>query len=268
MREASSILGPVRAEITARTGLARECKVLCGTTDRSAALLATLGHNIVDLTVVATGRWFSAMRAGGGLDEADGCFVNIDVQGRPVPSAHFMGGHELELAVSADYDPRNLLDSLPRLIAKGAMFAPGVDSLPSSRGLEDRRAVTELHLALRTDRSLNLVGSEGNIVIQGRFAEAVVFTRALATLRRNQRVFAGSAQHDVAYGALRLLDSKFPARSPPELVAPLDLDLARYAAEWQFNAPTSTKSMAERPIAIGRSPSGISQSRDALSHRA
>ena len=73
---------------------------------RRAARRARLCRNRRDheATVLSTGTWFVAMRLGrqprpidiAALPEARDCLVNVDVEGRPVPSARFMGGREIE----------------------------------------------------------------------------------------------------------------------------------------------------------------------------
>jgi hypothetical protein len=51
----------------------------------------------------------------------------------------------------------------------------------------DQRAITGLYLALMADASLTLIGSRERLLIEGRFAEAVIFVRALAALRHTRK---------------------------------------------------------------------------------
>jgi hypothetical protein len=99
-----------------------------------------------------------------------------------------------------------------------------------------RRAAVGLYAALVADVSLDLIGTRERIVVEGRFAEAQVFVRALATLRQDTDVFVANAHNDVSYGALRLLDPSL--RPPGELVrvTPLELDLASIRREWRDEA--------------------------------
>lgn len=266
LRAASEALAPITAEVAQRTGLPPDCAVFCGMHDSNAALVAARGHREIaahDATVLSTGTWFVAMRSladdafadASALPEGRDCLLNVDVSGRPVPSARFMGGREAELiggvdqfAITHNYHPDALIERLPSLIASGACALPGfvrgVGPFPWSVGewrnkptdAGDQRAVTGLYLALMADTALDLIGSQARLLIEGRFAEAVIFTRALATLRPTQRVYVSNAQQDVAYGALRLLD---PQLDPPcELtpVKPLDIDFSAYAAQWRARA--------------------------------
>ena len=266
VRQAAEVLGTVTPAIAAATGLPADCDVLCGLHDSNAALLAARGHAAIadnESTVLSTGTWFVAMRTPAPgtqvdvrqLDEARDCLVNVDVHGRPVPSARFMGGREAELAgsidsfaLTKDQTPARLLDRIPAVLTNRVMacptFVPGVGPFPDSPGRWrrcpddplDKRVATCLYLALMADATLDLVGSREHLLIEGRFAEEVVFVRALAALRPDQCVYVSNAHNDVAYGALRLVD---PALAPPgELtpVAPLDIDLSAYAADWHWYA--------------------------------
>ncbi len=263
LRGAGERLGMVAGEWVERAGLPADCAVLCGLHDSNAALLAARGHPEIaggDATVLSTGTWFVAMRSPGAgqaaewadLAESRDCLVNVDVAGRPAPSARFMGGREAAMlggfdsfAVTENYDPGAVLARLPALIAGQVYalpsFAPGVGPFPHAVGrwenepadALDRRAAAGLYLALMADTILDLVGSRERLLIEGRFAEAQAFVRALATLRPGQRVFVSNAQDDVPYGALRLLNPDLPPASPLTPIAPLDLDLTPYARTWR-----------------------------------
>lgn len=266
MRNAGEALGTITPQIARQTGLPADCVVLCGLHDSNAALLAARGHREIatgDATVLSTGTWFVAMRSlphAGSIDLADldasrDCLVNVDVANRPVPSARFMGGREAELIsgidsfdLSNDYRPDELLARLPHLIDSGACayptFAPGVGPFPVCRGewqnkpadAREQRAIAGVYLALMSDAVLDLIGSRDRVLVEGRFAEDVIFIRALAALRPQQNVFVSNAHQDVAYGALRLVDSQL--EPPVELapIEPLAVDLDDYAAQWRARA--------------------------------
>jgi hypothetical protein len=90
---------------------------------------------------------------------------------------------------------------------------------------------------------LDLVGSRDRLLVEGRFAEEVVFTRALAALRPGQRVYVSNAHNDVAYGALRLIDPALEPSCALTLVEPLGIDLRAYAEDWRRHA-TGTQAVA------------------------
>jgi sugar (pentulose or hexulose) kinase len=216
--------------------------VHCGLHDSNAALLAARGfHEIADResTILSTGTWFVAMRTPGAplafdirdLDETRDCLVNVDAHGRPIPSARFMGGREIELLTGLDSrridiqaDQPALLAAVPNVLARGAMvlptLAPGSGPFARARGrwismptdATARRAAVCLYAALVTEVSLDLIGARDCLLVQGRFARSEVFVRALASLRPDIAVFVGHAHvadtvhSDVSYGALRLLN--------------------------------------------------------------
>jgi sugar (pentulose or hexulose) kinase len=266
IRKAGESLGAITPQLAALTGLPADCVVLCGMHDSNAALVAARGHHAIannDATVLSTGTWFIAMRSlvNGDvpdlthLDAARDCLVNVDVYGSPVPSARFMGGRESELIggidsfdLTTNYHPETLIARLPALIASGAMALPsftrGVGPFPNAIGewrhqpadAQDKRAITGLYLALMADVTLKLCGAHECLLIEGRFAEAEVFVRALATLRPDLKVFVSNAHQDVAYGALRLINPQLEPELHLTAVKPLQLDLTPYAEQWRRQA--------------------------------
>ena len=266
LRAAGDILGTLRPEWVFRTGLPADTEVHCGLHDSNAALLAARGFAEIadhESTVLSTGTWFVAMRSPedatlmdtSGLDETRDCLINVDAFGKPIPSARFMGGREIEMLIGLDTRQSNvatdqpaLLAALPEALAGGAMvlpsFAPGFGPFPLGRGrwIEEpadhaaRRAAVSLYAALVTDASLDLIGTRERLLIEGRFAEGQVFVRALAALRPDLGVYVGKAHNDVSYGALRMIDAALPTAEPLELVEPLDVDLAPYRDRWRREA--------------------------------
>lgn len=266
LRPAADRLGPITPEVATATGLNADCEVLCGIHDSNAALLAARGHPEIadnEATVLSTGTWFVAMRSIasgaafdiGSLEESRDCLVNVDAYGQPTPSARFMGGREAELAGGVDSfrltdncQPDELLARLPELLEHGVEavpgFVPGVGPYPNATGMWHNkptdplalRAATDLYLALVADTALDLIGSRERLLVEGRFAEDDVFVRALASLRPDQRVYTSNAEHDVAFGALRLIDPTLTLSSQLTAVEPLDLDLDGYVGNWRKHA--------------------------------
>ncbi|MDK2762241.1 MAG: carbohydrate kinase [Sphingopyxis sp.] len=266
LRDAADILGQLTPEWVILTGLPVDTEVHCGLHDSNAALLAARGFAEIadqESTVLSTGTWFVAMRTPGDtasvdiqmLDEARDCLVNVDVHGRPIPSARFMGGREIETLIGLDTrridiapDQPALLAALPDILGSGAMvlptFTPGFGPFPHSRGRwtgeadspAARRAAVSLYAALVADTALGLIGTRDRLLIEGRFAEGQLFVRALAALRPDLRIYVGKAHNDVSYGALRLIDAALPPAQPLELVTPLADDLAPYRDRWREEA--------------------------------
>ena len=265
--DAADVLGPITGEWAELTGLPVTCAVHCGLHDSNAALLAARGYGEIaagDATVLSTGTWFVAMRspaAGAGplvsdLAEDRDCLLNVDVDGRPAPSARFMGGREAEVIAGPDgfrltenESPEAMSARLSRLVAEGVSvlpsFASGTGPFPRRQGRwvrtpetgADRAAATGLYLALMADEMLDLIGSRDRLLIEGRFAESDVFVRALATLRPDQRVYVSWSQDQGSYGALRLVHPDIPPPSRLRLVPGLDDRLDRYRASWRSAIP-------------------------------
>lgn len=187
----------------------------------------------------------------GSLPEARDCVVNVDAYGMPVPSARFMGGREIESVIGIDTrrvdarpDQPALLAAVPRVLKAGAMLlptlAPGCGPFPRHRGewiaeprdWFEKRAAMCLYAALVTQTALGLIGSGGRLLIEGRFAEADVFVRALASLRPDLAVYTANAHNDVSFGALRLIDPALAPQGELVRVTSLDADLTAYRKDW------------------------------------
>lgn len=260
LARAGDPIGTLKPELAALTGLPTNVQIYAGLHDSNAALLAARGFTEIaerEATVLSTGTWFIAMRLAkrpvdlGALPEARDCLVNVDVFGQPVPSARFMGGREIETVIELDTrrvditpDQPRLLAAVPGVVGDRAMLvptlAPGTGPFPHGEGgwlrcPDDwyaRRAGACLYAALVADTSLDLIGSSDRLLIEGRFAEAEVFVRALAALRPDTRLFVANAHNDVSFGALRLLDPTLKPQGALRRVTPLEADLADYRQAW------------------------------------
>jgi len=257
---AGDVIGMLRPELAAATGLSPDIKVLAGLHDSNAALMAARGYPDIarnEATVLSTGTWFIGMRLASGpaaiadLPQDRDCLVNVDAYGAPVPSARFMGGREIEALIELDTrrvdikpDQPFLLAAVPDVLATGAMhvptLAPGCGPFPDGQARwinppsdwYARRAAACLYAALVTDAALDLIGSDQRLLVEGRFAEAEVFVRALAALRPATRVFVANAHNDVSFGALRLIDPALTPAGALRLIEPLDGDLETCRSRW------------------------------------
>jgi hypothetical protein len=90
-----------------------------------------------------------------------------------------------------------------------------------------------LYAALLADVALDLIGSRDYLVIDGRFSQEPVFTRALASLRPGMTVLVNSGDDGVARGALSLLKRRNPDRNKLEKVSPIPVDMKDYRARWR-----------------------------------
>jgi hypothetical protein len=179
----------------------------------------------------------------------------VDTDGHPVPSALFMGGREIELLTGNDApridvraDQPALLACVPEVLAANTFVLPtlaaGCGPFPHWPGrwvsMPDdatrRRTAVCLYVALVADVALDLIGARDRLLIEGRFSEAAVFVRALASLRPDMHVYISDARTDVAFGALRLVH---PGVQPPSAlvrVEPLPQMLTQYRQRWRQEA--------------------------------
>lgn len=251
LAQAGEVVGTLRPELAALTGLSPEVRVHAGLHDSNAALLAARAFPEIggrEATVLSTGTWFIAMRSPqspvdlAALDAGRDCLVNVDAFGKPVPSARFMGGREIELLGRRIDQPG--LEGLPEVLLNEAMVLPshvaGCGPFPGCFGRwinrpeaeDEQRAAIALYAALMADASLDLVDARELLLIEGRFAASELFTRALASLRPGTRVFTAEGEADVSFGALTLIwDDLVPAVALQD-VQPLDRDITAYRDEW------------------------------------
>ena len=266
LRPARAVLGTVRPDLAPATGLPADCRVLCGLHDSNASLNAVRGFAEVAcgaFTLVSTGTWFITFQSGGvgprRLDPTRDTLANVDVDGHPAPSARFMGGREYAAILGQDLGATASLAAAATLVEAGVRTRPAFASGGPFPGLSgavigspespaQRAALASLHLALMSDVELDLVGAEGPIVIEGRFAEDPVFAAALAALRRKSAVYACPGGGDaVALGAARLVWPTLRPIAPLRRIQPAPFDLAAYAKAWREGVvPPSHKSVAAK----------------------
>lgn len=118
-------LAPIKPEIATATDVRSDVVVLCGVHDSNASLLPHLASRKSPFTIVSTGTWVILMAPGlsvEGLDPTDDTLANVDVEGRPVATARFMGGREYSMIAGAPTSPDAA--SLARVVASGAMALP------------------------------------------------------------------------------------------------------------------------------------------------
>jgi sugar (pentulose or hexulose) kinase len=248
IRPASAVLGTVRPELALATGLPADCRVLCGLHDNNASLLGIRGFAEVaggPFSLISTGTWFVTFQSGGRgrrlLDPRRDTLANVDVDGHPTPSARFMGGREYAAILGDDFGATASFAAAAAVVEAGLSTRPSGGPFPWMPGAlidptetpAQRAALASLHLALMSDVELDLVGSHGPIIVEGRFAEDPVFAAALAALRPNAAVYACPGGDGVALGAARLVWPNVQPPAPLRRIQPAPLDLAAYAEAWR-----------------------------------
>ena len=247
VRKARDMLGPIRPEIAAATGLRPDVPVHCGIHDSNASLLPYVLTRQAPYAVVSTGTWVVVMAVGArpvALDEARDTLVNVNALGDPVPSSRFMGGRAFSLlgGKSGDLPAAAIAEVLER----GAMLLP---SLPEASGpfpgrtaawtvprenLSDEaaQAVIAFHLALMTATCLDLIGAEGPVIVEGPFAANRAFLMMLK-VATGRAVLAGGSATGTSIGAACLAAGRAPAPSLASIAEELPQGAADYAARWR-----------------------------------
>lgn len=246
LRSAFDALGPITPEIAAELGLSSAVPVYCGIHDSNASLLPHLVGFGSPCTVVSTGTWVISFGVGAKpqrLDPSRDTLVNVDANGTAVPSARFMGGREWDL-LTRDLTPvaeQEELDAASAVIKARAMILPsvvmGTGPFPDSRSrwlaephlAAERRASASLYEAMMTQTCLDLIASEGPIVVEGPFAANRLYLEALQTLMKRP-VYASEATTGTAIGAALLSGIRLDV--PMQRITRHVEGLEEYAGEW------------------------------------
>ncbi|NNE89685.1 MAG: carbohydrate kinase [Silicimonas sp.] len=251
-RACGDVLGAIRPDIAARTGLPKTTRVYCGIHDSNASLVPYLLNRSAPFSVVSTGTWVIAMAVGGRpvtLDPTRDTLVNVDAFGNPVPSARFMGGREHDLATGGPY--RDATDAdIKRVLENGAMLLPAVvpqigpfagkhakwiGSEPAI-GTVERGICTGFYLALVTAQCLALIGHRGQIIVEGPFARNAPYLRMLAaatgcTVEASESATGTSQGAAMLVGRAQRTPAPIPNRQPQYTTT--NGSMERYAERWK-----------------------------------
>lgn len=253
IQPASAVLGAVTAGFSLASGLPADCRVICGIHDSNASYLDHLLSRGREqpFAVISSGTWTVVMANRGDpgkLREARDMLANIDAFGEPVATARFMGGREYE-AIAPDRAPVDV-DALATVLQRNAIALPSfahAGPFQNQRGRllnadgmtgSERAALATLYVALMSDYTLDALGADGDVLIDGPLASNPLFPSVLAALRP-ARVFAVSGTSGVCVRAANYLAG---LNGPPvdslSPIAPLDLPaLASYRAAWRAQLP-------------------------------
>lgn len=211
MRTAWDVIGELRPGLAERWGLPAGIEIVAGVHDSNACLARHLPQH-PGATIVSTGTWCVAMAPGADtrrLTPERDELVNVAVDGRPVPTARFMGGREFA-QLSAGCDPaaattaalREVLEqgwmALPsfargsgpmperqgRILRQGSPVAAGVSAVP----VRLRAALAALYCADVTMLLIEDLGSQQSptgdgpppVILEGPLAGNPAFLAALA----------------------------------------------------------------------------------------
>ncbi|GAB1481123.1 FGGY-family carbohydrate kinase [Paracoccaceae bacterium] len=246
-RRPGEVLGRLRPEIAALTGLAADTPVTVGIHDSNASLLPHVLGRSAPFSVISTGTWVVAMAMGADpvvLDPARDLLINVNALGQPVPSARFMGGREFELIAGGDTTAPRAADRAA-VLARGVALCPAVElgsgpfrgrshgwTLPPD-GPGQRMLALSWYLAMMTDTCLRLIGARGPVIVEGPFARNADYLQMLRSLRPDGVETATSAT-GTSTGAALLSFGAGAAPQTQQVALPVDSgDLAAYAALWR-----------------------------------
>jgi sugar (pentulose or hexulose) kinase len=196
VRKASDRLGCLLPEIASKIGLGAETPVYCGIHDSNASLYPHLLSREKPFTVVSTGTWVIVMSVGGKrqvLDPTRDTLINVNAFGDPVPSSRFMGGREFSLLIGDNPGEPSDAD-IEAVLATPTLLTPSIDQgsgpyqhrraewLPQEpRKPGERFAAVSFYLAMMTATCLDLIGAQGDTVVEGPFGQNSCFIKMLAT---------------------------------------------------------------------------------------
>ena len=256
LHNAWDVLGLIKPEIAAATGLPADCQILTGVHDSNASLLPHLLSQERPFTVVSTGTWVIIMSIGAdlaALDPTEDTLGNVNVLGDPIACARFMGGREYAILTDgARADDHEVLQAAQSLIQQRVFALPNWTQsggpLPNQEGkiigdLPDnpaaKIALASLYCALMVNCSLNAVGAtHGTLIIEGSFIKNLLFCEVLSYLRPQQPVVISEDFAGTMRGAAILANwSQREVIATPPLTqlakACLTVDSVRaYANEW------------------------------------
>lgn len=248
VRKASDVLGPLKADVAAFTGIAATVPVCCGIHDSNASLLPHVLSVDPPFSVVSTGTWVILMSVGGRdvpLDEKRDTLINVNALGQPVRSARFMGGRTFEMLIGdrgAEAAPEDIESVLTGKIMLLPSIPEGSGPYPKNKAYWTdseneltpgaRTVAVSFHLALMTATSLDLIGADGPIIVEGPFAANAAFKRMLAAAT-GRPVLSGGSATGTSIGAALLATSRRPSATLKVFDYAPDRRLQEYAGKWR-----------------------------------
>ncbi|MCL7999483.1 FGGY-family carbohydrate kinase [Brucella sp. 21LCYQ03] len=227
LRSAFDAIGTLHTQLGNEIELKLKVPVYCGIHDSNASLLTHLIDRKPPFSVISTGTWVVCFAVGGnltGLDPKRDTLANVDAYGRVVPSARYMGGREFDMMTQGFSAPTTeTSDEVLSLVLERSVMAlpsaiPGCGPYPdiSLRWLNAETASTEelyvaacLYAGMMTTTCIDLLSSNGPIIVEGPFATNRIYLTALAGFTKRE-VIAVSSSTGTALGAGILAGAKIP----------------------------------------------------------
>jgi L-fuculokinase len=254
LRFAGDTLGTITPGLASRTGLSPDCRVSCGIHDSNASYLQHLlasSPRRAGFCVISSGTWTVTMANGGQLSalraERD-MLAGVDAYSFPVCTVRFMGGREYQTIAQTEAlpDAVALAAVLRRKIFALPSFAPG-GPFPAAKGTvvggpavsgPESASLATLYVALMSDLSIDLLGADGDIFLDGPLAGNPLFGPLLAAWRVDDRVFASETREGCNGAAAYLGGFGSRAVEAPVPLGPLPVaGLAEYRQAWRQLLP-------------------------------
>lgn len=230
--------------------------ICAGVHDSDANYLRYLAGVTGDFTLLSTGTWIIGFDTKARIEHADparDCVANLNIFGEPVATCRFFGGREYDIissGISSKLANEQVVQSLiDRHIFALASFTDSGGPIPQSgcrgRILGDltskaqRVSLATLYCALMVSESLDAIGSNSTIIVDGPFSSNHLFLSLLAGLRSTQKVLSSSLRDGTTDGA-RLIALMGPDGKIPQTHLDLDIctpaqitGLKDYQARWK-----------------------------------
>jgi len=252
LRQANEVLGPIKQVLAQELGLNEYIPVHAGIHDSNASLLPHLIRGERAFSVVSTGTWVVVCAPGGNLknlDPARDSYANIDVFGRHVPSARFMGGREFTNLIGVEACEADL-DTIKHVLNCSWMLLPSVSQgsgpfpemhsrmTVASKKMSEQayHAVVSLYLAMMTNECLDIAGASGDIIIEGPFVKNNLFLQSLQAASGRRVLAQKSNRTGTSIGAALLAKNPMhgmPLVAPEEVSYGLQTEMAAYAQKWR-----------------------------------
>ncbi|OBZ96542.1 carbohydrate kinase [Pararhizobium polonicum] len=249
VRRASDLLGGLTPQAARDCGLPEGLPVFCGIHDSNSSLLPHVLTRSAPFSVVSTGTWVVIMAMGAKkavLDEARDTLINVNALGDPVPSARFMGGRAFStlmkdqaVAVSPEIEAEvaaaqwMLLPSVP----EGSGPFPHAKARwtcdEASLSGPERLAVVSFHLAMMTATCLDLIGAQGEIVVEGPFAANATYLRMLGAATGRPVLTGSQSATGTSLGAACLADGSRAQIHTVDFSGETPASYKAYAESWR-----------------------------------
>jgi sugar (pentulose or hexulose) kinase len=242
-------MGMLNVKAAKELGVEPNIKILCGIHDSNGALLPYLASRKSPFTVLSTGTWVVVMAVGHSLTSLKpdmDMLGNIDAEGRPLATAKFMGGREFAL-IAGDCASLESVDDMKHFIAKKIYALPSFSTSGGPYAFrkgqiigdvkpEQRTSLATLYAALMCTVTLdNLEIEQGDLIVDGSFAQNHLLCEIIAALHPNQNLYVAKDQAGTARGAAMLATWHQTHNAPDaSLVQPSNISgLKAYYETWK-----------------------------------